>query len=361
MTTPAPSMRVQPEEAPALFARLCQHYGQQPDRRGWVHVTCPQCGKEGTRQNVHFSFSESHGARCQVCGYGANLKQLCARLDLLTLPLEPMPVVHHEPEIKHYAWMDELSAYLDKYKAHPWLYEAWAGYRGVAPEIVDRYHLGVGQFPPFASQCQHPRMMVPMFQAGIPVAFRGRGMTDCGHKKWLTTAMGGRSPLLYNGAVLLPEKDRALASQFDLTDSLGPYCRGRVLVVVENPVDAILMESAGLCVVATLGVTMWTTERPWTALLRLARPKSVVIMYDHDLPGNGPVSPYDRQVMVDTWKAKHPNAEPPAANGLRLASELSHAGIPARVFGWPAAAPLKADPGWMIEHLGVDRLKQVVG
>jgi len=29
-------------------------------------------------------------------------------------------------------------------------------------------------------------------------------------------------------------------------------------------------------------------------------------------------------------------------------------------FRWPASAPLKADPGWLIEQVGIERLKGVM-
>jgi hypothetical protein len=176
----------------------------------------------------------------------------------------------------------------------------------------------------------------------------------------LTTATGGRAPLLYNGAVLLPEKDRALVSACDLTDSLGSYCRGKTLFVVENPVDCLLLESAGLCAVATLGVTMWTQERPWTALLRLAKPERVVVWYDHDLPGNGAANPGEYERMVAAWELAHNGMLPPLSNGLRLANDLNAAGIPAQAFPWPESAPLKADPGWMIERVGVNRIAETL-
>lgn len=359
--TAAPSMRVEPEERAALFAVLVRHYGAEVDRRGWVHVKCPNCGKDGTRKDIHFSFSENHGAKCQACGYGANLKQLASKLGLLDQPIEPAPpIVRREPEIKHYAWMDDLPAYLKDYTCNDSRWEKWADYRNVPGEVVARYYLGVGVFPPYSSQCQHPRLMVPMFQGGMPVAFRGRAIS-CNHAKWLSTSMGGRAPLLYNGAILLHEKDRlsTLPGQFDLADALGPYCRDRVLFIVENPVDCILFESAGLSAVATLGVTMWTQERPWTALLRQARPKLVVIMYDHDLPGNGASSQAQYREMVDAWSAKHNTLTPPVSNGIRLANELNQAGITAVTYRWPESAPIKADPGWLIEKVGISAISDI--
>jgi predicted RNA-binding Zn-ribbon protein involved in translation (DUF1610 family) len=359
--TAAPSMRVDDSERADLYARLLTHYHAAADRRGWVHVPCPHCGKEGSRANIHFSFSYDHGAKCQACGFGANLKQLCAKLDLLDSGFTPLPApVRREPEIRHYKWMDELPHYLDLYTHAPYRYEVWSDYRSLSREQVDKYQLGEGYFPPYSSQCNHARLMLPMLQNGVPVAFRGRECdSECHHKKWLTTAMGNRSPLLYNGGVLLPEKDRALVPQYDLTDSLGPYCRSRVLVVVENPVDCLLLESAGISAVATLGVTMWTPERPWTQLLKLARPRQVLILFDHDLPGNGASSAAEYRSMVTAWKAAHNDAEPPLSNGLKLANHLNESGVAAACFRWPESAPLKADPGWLIEQVGLARIGDI--
>ncbi len=373
----SPSMRVDPAEIPALFDRLRQHYPEREEqtRQGvtWVHVPCPSCGKESTRRNVHFSFSSTGKAKCFSCGYGANLKQLAAKLEILDEPAPaPLPV-RKAPEPRRYRWMDELPVYFQRYRAHPWVYEAWEGYRGLSPAVVDRYGLGVGVFPPYSSNCQHLRLTVPMLQDGAPVAFRGRAVTDCGHAKWLTTAMGGRPPLLYNGAILLPEHERSMAANYDVTDSDSAYVRGRVLVVVENPVDCLLFDSAGVSAVATLGVTMWTQERPWTTLLKLARPQKVLILYDHDLAGNGAANAAEYQAMTErwrehqrqTWRKTHDTewteTQPPTPNGVRLANLLNEAGVPAVCFRWPSSAPEKADPGWLIEKVGQQKISEVLG
>jgi hypothetical protein len=357
------SMKIKDDQERAdLFNRLVRHFGAEVDRRGWVHVTCPRCGKEGRRQDIHFSFSLDHGCRCQACGYTANLKQLAAITGVLD-DSAPAPVVtiRREPEVKHYRWMEQLPDYLERYTARPDRYAAWKSYRQVDYALVMRHLLGIGCFPEFSSQCQHERLIVPMLQNGKPVAFRGRSIATCEHKKWLSTAMGGRPPILFNGGVLLPAGSRARVSDYDLTDSAGAYCQGRVLLVVENPVDCILLESVGACAVATLGVTMWTRERPWTQLLKVARPRQVVVLYDHDLPGNGPANPREYTRMIEDWKANHNDAEPPLSNGLRLANELNEAGVPASVFHWPESTPLKADVGWAIEKFGLQKIRDIWG
>lgn len=58
-----------------LFDSLCHHYSQVPDRRGEVYVSCPFCGVESSRGNVHCSFS-ANGFYCFVCGTGCGLRKL---------------------------------------------------------------------------------------------------------------------------------------------------------------------------------------------------------------------------------------------------------------------------------------------
>jgi hypothetical protein len=345
-----------------LFSKLCQHYSTVPDRRGWVHIACPRCGKVGTNKNIHFSFSLTYGCKCLACGYTTNLETMARNAEIVTgekTVFEPVKI--QEPVIHHYAWMDELPEYVAQAEGHPSNLDRWMLYRGLDEKTVKRYHLGTGAFPAYSSQCNHTRLLVPVYQNGVPIALRGRaisgnGCEAAGHKKWLSTALGGRPPILFNGGVLLPPRDRGMVGQFDLADSLGPYCQGRVLIVVENPVDCLMLETAGACVVATLGVTMWTANRAWTAVLKQAHPKSVLVMYDHDLPGNGAANAHEYARMVSQWKAEHNGLEPPISNGLRLANELQAAGIPASAFRWPTSAPLKADPGWLMEQAGLENI-----
>ena len=127
-------------------------------------------------------------------------------------------------------------------------------------------------------------------------------------------------------------------------------------MIVENPVDAILVSQATPFVaVATLGVTIWQEE--WTRAILESKPELVVVVYDNDIAGNNGSAEEVRhwrqsmiQKMRDNPKVKINLDNPPMPNGVRLVNQLLEAKIPARLYQWPAGTPRKFDVGSLLTN-----------
>lgn len=326
-----------------LFAALVQVTGGRPDRRGEVHVTCPWCGKEAARGQVHFSFSE-RGASCFVCGQRAGLREL-ARLYGLGDDPDPVrrPVARRQPQARPPAptrtW--DYGEMAVRYADAPDALVRWQRYKWLPEETVAAYFLGVGRLPEYSSKCQHERLMVPLLVGRECVGIRARSLgCDCG--KWLSPA--GSRMILYNGERLRePEqRDEQGAAAAMLGYAAGQRtARGRTLLIVENPVDALMLERwhPGAAAVATLGVSNWRDE--WTEEVARSGAGLVVVCYDHDRPGNG-----GGEAGRRAWLATHERDIIP--NGVRLVNRLLEAGVRARLFPW-GDMPLKTDIGDLLE------------
>jgi hypothetical protein len=300
-----------------LFAGLAATVHAEPDRRGHIHVACPECGKEARRGTTHFSFSE-RGGHCFVCGYSASLWKLAEALQ--ATPMQPARIhqIRQEPPRPRH-WQSNPQAYLDVFLGHPERLQLWQAYKPLTIDTIARWQLGVGILP--SSQCQHRRLIYPVKVAGQIVGFRGRALT-CGCPKWLTA--GGSQTVLFGLELVTPQS---------------------TVIVVENPVDAILasqVEPSIVAVASTAGATTWRQE--WTAELAARRPELVLVWLDHDLAGNG--SRWHHAEMVAAWQARNPKAKhPPVANGPRIANVLREVGIRAVVYEWPKGTPAKYDIG----------------
>jgi hypothetical protein len=317
-------------DATALFDQLCQHLNVQPDRHGEAHVTCPWCNKEAKKGQVHFSFGEN-GGYCFCCGKSAGLIRLAHifGLDAGTpyQPVAPRPKERPRPTA-------DFERLAHVFETHPDLYRRWREYKPkLDPAQVFAYRLGYGAFPEFSSKCQHPRLMVPLIERGKVVGFRGRRI-DCKCAKWLSPA--GSRMVLFNGERIAHEDGMGYAHGYR-------SCVGRTLFIVENPIDALLLEQLGdnVLAVATLGVSMWKSE--WTELVAYANLRKVWVCFDNDLVGNG--GGKNRPKMLAEWKAAHPGLEPPEPNGVKLANALLRAGVHADLFNWPENARPKMDIG----------------
>jgi len=297
----------------ALFDALLRQHGVQPDRHGEAHVTCPFCGKEPKRGQVHFSFSE-RGGKCFVCGQGATLSKLAE----LWGHGEPRPAPAPKPRpARRAVW--NWDALVAQYAANPRRLEAWASYKPLPEDVIRARRLGLGTFPKSLSKCQHERLMVPLYEDGRCVGIRGRSL-GCSCGRWLSP-LGSRC-VLYNAEAL----SRAA---------------GRVVFIVENPVDALMLEQLHphVVAVATLGVSMW--QDTWTDLLRRCGARRVVVAYDNDVPGNGGTA-----AARAAWQARHGSL--PMPGGIRLVNRLLEAGIPARLYDW-GDAPVGADIGSVLQ------------
>ena len=322
-------------QAQERFDAICLALGAKPDRRGEVWMTCPACGKEGQ----HFSFSE-RGAYCFVCGAAYGLRELAAILGIGERPADrpfrarphPTARVERQPPPAQFA------ALADQYAADPTVVHRWWEYRPrLEPAIMRAYRLGCGAYPTYLSKCQHERLQVPLILEGQVVGFRGRQIDcACEKAKWLSpkgSVMG-----LYNGERL--GKGRAPGL---LRAPLPRTVEGNALFIVENPIDALLIEaSTAFCAVATLGVSMW--QEPWTQAVRDARPGLVWVAFDNDRPGNG-----GGEQGRAAWLETHEKDIVP--NGVRLVNKLLEAGVSARLFPWQGY-PLKTDIGDLVGGRG---------
>lgn len=314
----------------SYYERACDEFHVRPDSKGECWITCPRCGKGTEHGHGHCSFSE-HGWHCFVCGAGGSLA------GLLGEDWHVRPVLKPKTERVRKA-LENAHMLAYQYAMHPHALEAWTQYKAVDYQMLRERRLGVGVFPQFTSKCPHERLMVPLASDGNVVGFRGRQIgCDCG--KWLSP--GGSRMVLYNGARILAPGDRGRAGELLLGDTVGKQCaRGDLLVICENPIDALLWErKTGKPTVATLGVSIWKDE--WTRALTENPPSLIVVQFDNDLPGNGGGKHYQR--LADEWRAKHQH-EPPEPAGVRLANRLTKAGLRVMLYDW-GDAPEKADIG----------------
>lgn len=282
------------------------------------HLPCPACGKKPKAGQTHY-IEDHRGGKCFVCGYFVSLDRL-READGMAIT-RPAPVTRPTPPRR---WQRDPDAVQQALTRSPRLVAAWQQYKPVSLESIARYGLGLGRVP--SAPCDHVRLTYPVGPIGCtPIGFRGRNL-DCGCAKWLTA--GGSTTWLMG---------------LDLVEA------GDTVVICENWIDAIaLMERQPVRAVAgTAGVTTWRDE--WTAGLVAARPARVVVWFDHDLPGQIAHEAVRRRALR-LWQAQHGDAAPPPSYGVRVANRLLDAGLPVTLYRWPAAAPLKADIGWVLSQ-----------
>lgn len=332
---------------------------QSRDKR-W-NADCPYCGKTAKRGQVHFSFWSAgmHGSKagfkCWNCGEGGGLVKLAKQVGLLeggrqpiepvSRPTPPPPDPDHDPS----RWMLDAERITNSYLTADRV-DRWNKYKPIPKEIIDWYRLGYGCLPVFSSRCQHPRLIVPLVCGNRVVGLRARWI-DCAceaKSKWLSAS--GSRPILYNAGWMTSNPSQRTAAR--IGDSRHLYATNRVVFIVENPIDALMLEVASngrYFAIATLGVTNWREE--WTAALQNARARLVVIAYDHDLAGNGGSNEADHQAMVKEWMEKNPKSKvTPIPNGVRLANNLLDAAVPARILRWPSGTPMKYDIGELLKN-----------
>ena len=337
-----------------LFDVLCSMLGARADRRGEVDWECPFCGKPVKPGHRHFSFSE-RGGYCMVCGEGKGLRYLGklllgprwddvpgedwrkVRAPVRQAPRTPRPdrrykIMDHEP-----------TAILEDYRQSERSHALWFDYApALTRETILRAGLTAGALPRYSSRCTHIRLMVPLeIRGGSVVGFRARSITcDCG--KWLGPG-GNPSKFLYNGERISPpgsfHANRPDDPVYFRRQDAGEQLRSRqTLFVVENPVDALLLEQSDWAAVATLGVSNWDDE--WTQAILGSDVGRVVVLFDNDAPGNGGGARGRLE-----WAEKHKG--PPPLNGVKLANRLLASGVQARVFDWEHA-PIGTDVGDML-------------
>ena len=163
-------------------------------------------------------FEGENGYKCFACGVAYGLSALHAKLtgkevskDTFVVPLKSSKA----RQIPY--WRKHADSYLKTYTAHSKRYTAWMDYKSIPENVVDKYDLGVGILP--QSRCRDLRLIVPIIQNNNVVMLRGRRISGDG-AKWASS--GGVSPK----DILLPFWERVTSD---------------ILMIVENPVDAILV------------------------------------------------------------------------------------------------------------------------
>lgn len=295
---------------PAAFAAACRVVGVVPDPSGWVHVTCPNCGKEPKRGQRHFAFNETF-AKCMVCGWGSGLAGLARRLGAggpaCKPPVGTVPPPAAPRPLPLARWKADPEKWVRLFAAMPDKVSRWRAYRPLTPATIDRWQLGVGPLPD-CRKCLHRRLIIPVRSEGKVVGFAGRAFCcppDCDSAKWMMSR----------------------ESEFTLFNA-GSLTTGCTVVVCESRADAILCNQewpAYVCV-AMGSANAWRSE--WTERLVAVKPELVLMWPDNDKVG------YE--------------------GAARAANELLGAGVCARVRRWSEAAPPKADlGGFLMEELKV--------
>lgn len=245
----------------------------------------------------------------------------------------PAPLPPRRPQAPQQAPEWDVHGLLWEYETHPQRALAWTSYKPVTDDDLDRWHLGVGTLPN-AVLCTHPRLVYLVIEDGQLVAVRGRSYLKACQEhcpKWLS-AKGSRAAL-WGWDHVNPE-----------------HCAGKHLVVVENPVDAmLLMQTPGMVACAsTGGAGTWRPE--WTERVVAARPETVLVLYDNDLAGIPNSETRRREVAA--YRLKHDGKEPNEDTAaVRLVAALREApSLAGRVVvhDWPPGTPKGADAGWYI-------------
>lgn len=301
-----------------LLTLLAQRLQADERRDGRQHCDCPFCGKEAKRGQTHFSFCDA-GYTCWVCGAKGGLVALARHLDLRSdAPITPR-APKDTPEPRH--WQTDARV-LATYTSALDTVTRWQAYKPLSLDAIARARLGVGVLP--SSRSRHRRLIVPVFDGGRLVALHGRAyLPDDTDAKWLT-AGGSRKDVLYGADRLTPGAD---------------------VVICENMVDALLaMDSLPGIVALAGGGVSWRDE--WTQQIAASRPARVLMWLDNDLVGCPNAPTY--AALARQWQQQRPGVAVPEPRGPQIANELLAAGVSARVYRWPASAPMRADLGWML-------------
>lgn len=305
-----------------LFSDLYQYLHTQPDSHGEAWSDCPNCGKP--RKEKKFSFSE-RGAHCFVCNYSATLTALADKVGLKdNRPYTP-PAPRNETPDKPRAWQADAELIVASCESDPRVADVLERTgKPLKSETITSNRLGVGVFPGGLwferdgrmIHCTHDRLIVPIFDASNTITgFRCRAFA-CDCTKWLSP--GGTVLQLYN---------------------VRAVRKGHPVVIVENPIDALMITERWYPAVATFGVSVWKDE--YTEQLKALCPEIIISAFDNDAPGYTT----DRRIIAE-WIRKHKSAPP--LNGLHLANRLLESGLKARPYVWPAGTPAKYDIGQLL-------------
>jgi len=304
-----------------IFTKVCNIYNVVPDRKGEAHIPCPNCGKRSQRGQTHFSFSEK-GGHCFVCGYDVSLKELGKRNGIHTTTHKSYARFSIEDPVPN--WKEHGQRFLKIFKSHRDLKKHWQNYKPVTNEMISEYDLGFGKLP--MSRCNHYRLIIPIFNNGKIVDFRGRA-NSCDCIKWLSPkGMKVKDLPLYNYHRI---KNKS------------------VVFIVENPIDAILINNmTTFSGVATYSTNFWNES--WITMLSSKNPDIVIVAFDNDLGGNGGAK--SRRTQIEKWQNDNPSCTNiPQANGPKILKRLKYAGFKSYLYDWKNAEP-KMDFGILLKN-----------
>lgn len=297
---------------------------------GKIHIACPSCGKRPKPNQTHCIVDE-RGLHCFVCNFSMSLYQLCVNEGLIggdKVEIETRVIEQpEEAKVDTGAWWKAMwPKILERYLANSDKYKLWYNYKGVLPETVDKYQLGIGMVPASNGKWwSGTRLIVPVIRDGVMVGIHGRAIGE--HSvKW------------------------AAASGSDKKALWMETCKGAKLVaIMENYVDALLLKQLhpDLGVMALGSARVLHDEE--MAVLQEAKPELTIMMLDNDLVGqaNEPTKRY----LIKQWEVKNPGKRCPVVlNGIRNVNMLTKNRLKSIAFPWPKDAPPKADPGWMLEQ-----------
>lgn len=324
-----------------LLQNLINFWGAEK-RGSRYHSTCPWCYKPVMAKQTHFSFN-AKGGKCFVCSKGNSLIGLVREFYDKDIKPEKIiiPPSIPKPEIIR-RWMQYPEETIANLRKHPALYQEWHKYKRLMPETVDKYQLGFGVLPemhsdPNKALCTHKRLIYPVFKAGKLIGLRGRAV-ECSCEKWLNSL--GSQPWLWD---------------------LENVTAGMIVVICENPVDAMLFkqekhlldfDNRWTAVASTSGVATWRDE--WTEQLVLKSPHMIMVWFDNDIAGCPNARTYDdmfRQLQEQRAEKGLPPMKPPIPNGTKITNLLLKSGLKARKYFWPPHTAWHYDLGSVIIEL----------
>lgn len=284
------------------------------------YIQCPKCREYGK-----FAFSP-RGAHCfrSSCDYRASIYGFAECVGYRNGGVYVSPVAPQRRDKAPARWTQNPQFHLNQYVSAPDVLERWQAYKPVNLDTIIEYQLGVGVLP--ASQCRHRRLVVPLFEDGRIVGFRGRSI-DCDCPKWLTC--GSSKTILFG---------------------LDKISRGDIVYWLENMIDAALLmqiSTAGYKAVAsTAGAGTW---RDFIEPLAAKRPRAVVVALDNDLAGQPSQSA--REILIQEHIAKHGTVPNEGLNGIKIVNALARARVPVTMYKWSETAPPRADGFYLLQTL----------
>ena len=255
-------------------------------------VMCPFCGAYSTPRNEkaavgNITPEHKYGGwafHCLVCGTTVSLREFA-----LAIGMDPSQEAREVPENirtkpiktqRKFTWMDRVDELVGGYENHPDRFQMWDDYKHITEDAVEMWQLGVGVLP--ETRHNEQRLITPIHKSDGSIQWiRGRVPYGVDGTKWI--GAGGVSP-----------HDIELSMRWLIQP-------GKPLVIVENYVDALAINhylGDLYSAVPTFSVSYWT-ER-WEQEIVERKPSQVLVAFDPDLAGNGPVNKeHARELFTD--------------------------------------------------------------